>query len=127
MFWKGKKVTVIKGISEGETYTIVSEPVEEIKDTEYVICRDSKGSEFPIEVAEIEKGKYYSLNSSEDVSNLQLLTECKNFFKEAFFNSPYPTINEVVVVLREREYPEAIIMQAVYACLKERQYSPDNK
>lgn len=128
MSWRGKKIKVVNGIETGQVYTVISEPIStNVGDNKYVICQNERGAEFPIEIKEIEKGEYYSLETLKGKDNLQLLSECKEFFNSAFFNPPYPTISDVVVVLREREYPEAIIMQAVYACLKEQQYSPDNK
>lgn len=51
---------------------------------------------------------------------------CKEFFNSAFFNPPYPTVKDVVIVLREREYPEGVIMSAVYSCLRDQRYTPDS-
>lgn len=128
MSWRGKKIKVVNGIETGQVYTVISEPIStNVGGNKYVICQNERGAEFPIEIKEIEKGEYYSLESLKGKDNLQLLSECKEFFNSAFFNPPYPTISDVVVVLRERDYPEAIIMEALYACLKEQQYSPDNK
>lgn len=124
MLWRGKK---IKDIETGQVYTVVSEPIStNINGNEYVICQNERGAEFPIEVREIEKGKYYSLESLKDKDNLQLLSECKEFFNEAFFNPPYPVVKDVVIVLREREYPDEVIMSAVYSCLRDQRYTPDS-
>ena len=127
MFWRGKKIRVIKGMETGQVYTVISEPIStNINGNEYVICQNERGAEFPIEIKEIEKGEYYSLESLKFKENLQLLSECREFFNEAFFNPPYPVVKDVVIVLREREYPDDIIMSAVCSCLRDQRYTPDS-
>ena len=127
MFWRGKKIRVIKGMETGQVYTVISEPIStNVGGNKYVICQNERGAEFPIEIKEIEKGEYYSLESLKGKDNLQLLSECKEFFNSAFFNPPYPVVKDVVIVLREREYPDDIIMSAVCSCLRDQRYTPDS-
>ena len=127
MSWRGKKIKVVNGIETGQVYTVISEPIStNVGGNEYVICRKERGADFPIEIKEIEKGEYYSLESLKDKDNLQLLSECKEFFNVAFFKPPYPTVKAVVIVLREREYPEGVSMSAVYSCLRDQKYIPDS-
>lgn len=123
MLWRGKK---IKDMETGQVYTILSEPILLADGDEYVICQNEWGVEFPIKIKELEKDEYYSLESLKFKDNLQLLSECKEFFNEAFFNPPYPAVKAVVKALRERKYTDEAIMSAVYFCLRDQRYTPDS-